>query len=105
MRQIGLWHTFDHSILIIMSTEWAKTALVQNPTDDLVEKLKLRTQPMWQLALELSALNKKLKHVENEINVLGEKKSSQKAVKSRDSIRQKISALERELETRKESKL
>ena len=71
--------------------------------DDLIDELKLRTQPTWQLALELSVLKKKLKYVENEINVLGEGKSSRKAVKSRDLIREKISALQKELETRKES--
>ena len=53
--------------------------------------------------MELSVLKKKLKYVENEINVLGEGKSSRKAVKTRDLIREKISALQKELETRKES--
>ena len=76
----------------------------QNSTDDLSDELKLKAQPTWQLALELSVLKKKLKYVENEINVLGQKKSSQKAVKSRDSIMEKIFAIQNELEARKESR-
>ncbi len=92
-------------VLILMRTKLAhKSPLARNPIDDCIIALGLKSQPTWQLALELSALKKKLGYVENEIGVLGVKKSSGNAIKSRVSINEKISAIEKELTTRKELK-
>lgn len=88
-----------------MSVELSRkpSTLAQNPTtDDLIDELKLKTQPTWQLVLELSVLKKKLIYFENAINVLGKRKSSKEPQKSRVLIQEKISAVEKELETRKE---
>ncbi|SRR5579863_3999050 len=75
----------------------------KNQDEDIVNSLKLKDQPTWQLALELSALKKKLAYIENELNVLGQDniESSGKAQSERELILEKIHALEQEIEDRK----
>ncbi len=77
----------------------------QEEENDIVNALKLKDQPTWQLALELSALKKKLAYIENELNVLGQdnKESSGRAQREREVILEKIHALEEQLEERKSS--
>ncbi len=79
----------------------------QEEENDIVNALKLKDQPTWQLALELSALKKKLAYIENELNVLGQdnKESSGRAQREREVILEKIHALEEQLEERKSGTL
>lgn len=74
-----------------------------NQENAIVNALKLKEQPTWQLALELSALKKKLAYIENELNVLGQdnKESSWKAQREREWIVEKIHALQDQIEERK----
>lgn len=79
----------------------------QQEENDIVNALKLKDQPTWQVALELSALKKKLAYIENELNVLGQdnKESTGRAQRERELILEKIHALEEQLEERKSGTL
>lgn len=79
----------------------------QQEENDIVNALKLKDQPTWQVALELSALKKKLAYIENELNVLGQdnKESTGRAQREREVILEKIHALEERLEERKSGTL